>query len=83
MQAERDFNKAYLCLLEHRSGTFTRSDGTSVTGTLFDFEDEADSPNGVAYVSLRSASGAVEDVYEDDFMQATFPDMAEAADAQR
>lgn len=83
MHIETDFDNAYLYLLKHGVGTFCRSDGMEITGTIFDFEDEADSPNGIPYVSIQDASGAVEDIYEDDFVRAKFPDTSGADDTDR
>ena len=83
MHIETDFDNAYLYLLKNGVGTFCRSDGAEITGTIFDFEDEADSPNGIPYLSIQDASGAVEDIYEDDFVRATFPDTGGADDAVR
>ena len=44
-----------------------------IVGKMFGYESETDSPDGMPCVSLRTASGAVVDVYEEDFVRAEFP----------
>lgn len=52
-----------------------------VSGDFANYESETGSPNGIANVSILTAPGTVQDVYEDDFVRATFPDTGGADDA--
>jgi hypothetical protein len=71
---ERDFKDACRYLMHHEPGAFYTDRDEVIIGKMFGYESETDSPNGIPCVSLQTASGAVVDVYEDDFLRATFPD---------
>ena len=73
MHEEREFKSACLYLMRHGPGAFYTDRGEMIVGEMFGYESEADSPNGIPCVSLQTDSGAVVDIYEDDFMRATFP----------
>ena len=81
MHVATEFKEACRSFLRHGRGAFSTADGALVSGDFANYESETDSPNGIANVSILTAPGTVQDVYEDDFVRATFPDTGGADDA--
>ena len=68
MHVETDFKKACRYFLQHGCGAFYTDEGAMVSGDFANYESETDSSNGIANVSILTAPGTIQDVYEDDFV---------------
>ncbi len=63
-----NYREAIRVLIKHKHGTMAKSNGTTVSGALFDIQSPANDPDGIGYVLLKqSNTSELASVYKNEF----------------